>query len=48
MERNTHPSLVGRYDGNPIYGPYGYANGKNANDGVLRQKSGYVLNPSRD
>ena len=43
-----HSPIIGwAYDGNPIYGPYGYANGKNANDGVLRQKSGYVLNPSR-
>ena len=42
------PILGWAYDGNPIYGPFGYANNKNNGDGVIRQKSGYVLNPSRD
>jgi len=30
-------------DGNPIYGPYGYANATNASSGIRRMISGYVL-----
>ena len=35
-------------DGNPIYGPYGFTNGKNASGGVTRQDSGYQLRANRD
>ena len=44
---DTHSPIIGyAYDGNPIYGPYGYSN----IDGGLPKllKSGYVLSPSSD
>jgi hypothetical protein len=34
------------YDGNPIYGPYGYSNPKDSNSIPRRLISGYVLNSS--
>lgn len=34
------------YDGNPIYGPYGYSNSKDSNSIPKRLISGYVLNSS--
>jgi hypothetical protein len=34
------------YDGNPIYGPYGYSNPKDSNSIPKRLISGYVLNSS--
>ncbi len=37
-----HSPLVGwAFDGNPIYGPIGYRNTRDASDGLVRQKSGY-------
>ena len=39
-----HSPLLGWVaDGFPVYGPYGYANATNANSGVRRMISGYVL-----
>jgi len=44
----THSKLVGwAFDGNPIYGPYGYKNGVDDTDGVARQYSAYVLQNDR-
>jgi hypothetical protein len=34
------------YDGNPIYGPYGYSDSENSNSVPKRLESGYTLNPS--
>lgn len=34
------------YDGNPIYGPYGYSDSKNSNSTPKLLESGYTLNPS--
>ena len=39
-----HSPLLGWVrDGYPIYGPYGYANATNANSGIRRMVSGFVL-----
>ncbi|HEY4416128.1 MAG TPA: YHYH protein [Verrucomicrobiae bacterium] len=37
------PILAWTADGYPLYGPYGYANATNANSGIRRMISGYVL-----
>ena len=38
-----HSQLIGfAFDGNPIYGPYGYVNNRDGANGVERQVSGYV------
>jgi hypothetical protein len=37
------PILGWAADGFPIYGPYGYSNATNANSGIRRMVSGYVL-----
>jgi hypothetical protein len=34
------------YDGNPIYGPYGYSDSQNSNSTPKLLESGYTLNPS--
>jgi hypothetical protein len=34
------------YDGNPIYGPYGYSDSENSNSITKLLESGYTLNPS--
>ncbi len=48
-EPETHSPILGwAYDGNPIYGPYVWKNGKNASGGVFEAFSGYVLPPDRD
>jgi hypothetical protein len=41
------PILGWAYDGNPIYGPYGYKNERDDREGILRQRSGYILNVDR-
>ena len=41
------PILGWAFDGNPIYGPYGYTNNKNSSGGIERQRSGYVLKSDR-
>ena len=44
----THSPILGyAYDGNPIYGPYGYVDPLNAANGVDRMTSSYVLKTSR-
>ena len=42
------PILGWALDGNPIYGPYGYTNGKTSAGGVSRMESGYQLQANRD
>ena len=45
----THSPILGwAYDGNPIYGPYGYSNPVDATSGVVRQTSSYVLKTTAD
>jgi hypothetical protein len=44
----VHSPILGfAYDGNPIYGPYGFSNPGNANSTVVRMNSGYQLRTSR-
>jgi hypothetical protein len=44
-----HSKIIGyAYDGNPIYGPYGYSDPYNTQSSVARLRSGYVLNANRD
>ena len=43
--RKNHSPIVGwAYDGNPIYGPYGYSNPFTTTSNVARMRSGYVKN----
>jgi hypothetical protein len=42
------PILAWVGDGYPLYGPYGYSNATNANSGVRRMISGYVLRNGQD
>ena len=44
---NHSPILGWAFDGNPIYGPYGYTNVKNDDGGVSRMVSGYVVQSDR-
>jgi hypothetical protein len=42
---SKHSPIVGwAYDGNPIYGPYGYSEPYNSNSTVKQLVSGYILN----
>ena len=42
-----HSPIIGwAYDGNPIYGPYGYSDSTDENSAVKILTSGYVLNPN--
>ena len=42
-----HSPIVGwAYDGNPIYGPYGYSNPDDSNSVIKLLETGYVLNTS--
>lgn len=44
----SHSPILGyAYDGNPIYGPYGYSNPLNSESSVVRMQSGYILKSSR-
>jgi hypothetical protein len=44
----SHSPILGyAYDGNPIYGPYGYSNPTNASSSISRMRSSYSLNISR-
>lgn len=44
----THSPILGfAYDGNPIYGPYGYYNPLDSLSGVVRMESGYSLKSTR-
>jgi hypothetical protein len=41
---SVHSPLIGfAFDGNPIYGPYGYSTATNSSSAVTRMKSGYSL-----
>jgi hypothetical protein len=41
---DVHSPLVGyAFDGNPVYGPYGYVNALDTQSGITRMKSGYSL-----
>ena len=43
----AHSPIIGwAYDGNPIYGPYGYSDPTDDNSGIKVLTSGYVLDPS--
>jgi len=45
---STHSPILGfAYDGNPIYGPYGYQNPLNAQSSIVRMTSSYFRNTSR-
>jgi len=47
VSSTNHSPIIGwAYDGNPIYGPYGFANKNGGN--ITGMKSGYVLNLSSD
>ena len=44
---NGHSPIIGwAYDGNPIYGPYGYSDPNDDNSAIRILNSGYVLDPS--
>ena len=44
---NGHSPIIGwAYDGNPIYGPYGYSDPNDADSAIRILNSGYVLDPS--
>ncbi len=44
---NSHSPIIGwAYDGNPIYGPFGYSNPIDFNSQIKRLTSGYYLNTS--
>lgn len=44
-----HSPILGyAYDGNPIYGPYGYSNPTNASSSITRLSSGYQLTSERE
>jgi len=48
LYQNVHSPILGyAYDGNPIYGPYGYSNPTNPNSSITRLSSGYQLKSSR-
>ena len=43
----SHSPIIGwAYDGNPIYGPYGYANALDVNSSVVQLTTGYVQSTS--
>ena len=45
---SSHSPIIGwAYDGNPIYGPYGYADPENISSGIRIIRSGYILDTSR-
>ena len=45
---HTHSPIIGwAYDGNPIYGPYGYSDPGDATSAISRMNSGYVLQNNR-
>ena len=45
---NNHSPILGwAYDGNPIYGSYGYANKHDSSDGYVHYRSSYVLAEDR-
>ena len=43
-ETNSHSPLIGwSYDGNPIYGSYGFSDPEDTTSGIIRLSSGYAL-----
>ena len=44
--QNHSPIIGWAYDGNPIYGSYGYSDPKDKNSSIKRLKSGYTLSSS--
>ena len=47
-EREKHSPIMGyAFDGNPIYGPIGYANKRDDEHGYVHYRSSYVLLPNR-
>ena len=43
----SHSPIIGwAYDGNPIYGPFGYQTADNVQSGVTRLETGYELSPN--
>ena len=45
---HTHSPIIGwAYDGNPIYGPYGYSEPGDPTSTIVRMNSGYVLQNNR-
>lgn len=41
---SKHSPILGfAFDGYPVYGPYGYADGKNGSSGIVRMRSSYQL-----
>lgn len=48
LNESLHSPIIGyAYDGNPIYGPYGYTDPYDAGSGISKLSSGYVLNGTR-
>ena len=48
LSLSKHSPIMGwAFDGNPIYGPIGYANKKDDKDGFVHYRSSYVLLPDR-
>ena len=48
LNESVHSPIIGyAYDGNPIYGPYGFTDPYDATFGISKLSSGYVLNGSR-
>ena len=46
--QKTHSKILGyAFDGNPIYGPFGYENAADKDSTITRLQSGYSLNSSR-
>ena len=44
----SHSPIIGfAYDGNPIYGPYGYEDGLDSSSDIVRMTSSYSLNANR-
>ena len=44
-----HSPIIGyAFDGNPIYGPYGWTNGKDSSEGIQRAYSGWRLRSDRE
>ena len=46
-DSSTASGIIGwAYDGNPIYGPFGYSNPEDTDSSATRVRSGYILNSS--
>lgn len=44
----SHSPILGfAYDGNPIYGPFGYEDPLDSQSSIIRMESSYILKPSR-